>query len=57
MINEIFVDEKLLSLSALKNDYLDLEKIVRATERATFSDSKCSHCVEPFQLKNGSSSR
>ena len=38
------VDQKSLSISALKNDFLNLENSVRNTERASFDQPMCSHC-------------
>ena len=40
-------DKKSLSLSSLKNDYLNLKNLEKATERANFAHSKCGHCGGP----------
>ena len=41
---EKHVDQKSLSISALKNDYLYLDSSVRATEISNLAHSRCSHC-------------
>ena len=43
--DEIFVDQKSLSISSLQIDYFDLDNSVINKERANFSQSSCSCCV------------
>ena len=41
---EIFVDQKLLSISDLQIDYFNLYNWVRNNKRENFAQSRCSHC-------------
>ena len=47
-------DKKSLSLSSLKNDYLNLKNLEKATERANFAHSKRGHCGGPHPTENAS---
>ena len=46
------VDQKSLSLSALKLYYLNLNHSVRATKRENIYHSKCRHCEESHPTEN-----
>ena len=43
-IEEKIIDKKLLLISELQIDYLNLENSVGNNERVNFSQSRCSHC-------------
>ena len=41
---EKFIDQKLLSISDLQIDYLNLDNLVGNNDRENFAQSRCSHC-------------